>query len=137
MLNDVKLQGRLTADPELRKTTTGTSVASFTIAVDRDYQSGEANTDFINIVAWRGTAEFVSKYFKKGKMILVGGSIQVRSYTTKNGEKRYATEVVADKVWFCGDRNKTASTGEFDGYTGGNAAATNSFEEVEDEELPF
>lgn len=108
MLNSVILMGRMTADAELRTTTSGTSVTAFTIAVDRDYvKSGEERqADFINIVAWRNTAEFVERYFHKGDMIAVVGSIQVRNYEDKNGNKRYATEVIAEKVSFCGGKRE-------------------------------
>ena len=104
-LNKAVLIGRLTADPELKQTQSGISVVTFTIAVNRRYQSknatdGQQIADFINIVAWRQTAEFVSRYFKKGNPILVCGSIQVRSYTDNQGNKRYVTEVVADEVSF-------------------------------------
>jgi single-strand DNA-binding protein len=97
--------GRLTADVVLRTTTSGTSVASFTIAVDRNQK--EKKTDFINIVAWRNTAEFVSKYFHKGDMIALEGSIQTRNYEDKNGNKRTAFEVCAEDVSFCGSKNNT------------------------------
>lgn len=105
MLNTAIIMGRLTADPELRTTTTGLSVTSFTVAVDRNYKSGdERQTDFINVTAWRGTADFVSRYFKKGQMIAVQGSIQVRNYEDKNGNKRTAFEIVAENVSFCGSK---------------------------------
>ena len=103
MINRVVLIGRLTADPELKTTPAGVSVCSFSIAVDRGYvkQGEERKTDFINIVTWRGTAEFVSRYFSKGKLIAVDGSIQTRNYEDKQGNKRTAFEVVADNVSFC------------------------------------
>ncbi len=103
MINRVVLMGRLTADPELRQTPNGISVASFSVAINRNYssKSGERQTDFINIVAWRQTAEFVSRYFHKGNMIALDGSIQTRNYTDKNGNKRTAFEVVAENVSFC------------------------------------
>lgn len=106
MLNCAILMGRLTADPELKTTNSGLSVTSFSVAVDRRYaKSGEEKqTDFINIVAWRQTAEFICKYFKKGQMIAVQGSIQTRNYEDKNGNKRTAFEVVADNVSFCGSK---------------------------------
>ena len=111
MLNTAIIMGRLTADPELRTTQTGLSVTSFTVAVDRNYKSGdERQTDFINVVAWRGTADFVSRYFKKGQMIAVQGSIQTRNYEDKNGNKRTAVEIVADNVSFCGSKNESGST---------------------------
>ena len=105
MINSVVLMGRLTADPELRTTQTGKSVASFTLAVDRDFQqSGEKQADFISVVAWGKTAEFIDKYFCKGRMIAVVGRIQTRTYTDKDGNKRKATEVMADKVSFTGEK---------------------------------
>lgn len=107
MLNSVIIMGRLTADPELRTTTNGLSVTSFTVAVDRNYKSGdERQTDFISVVAWRGTADFVTRFFKKGQMIAVQGSLQVRNYEDKNGNKRTAYDVVADNVSFCGSKNE-------------------------------
>ena len=107
MLNEIILMGRLTRDPELRHTQSGTKVAAFALAVDRDYKdaSGEKETDFIDIVAWRGTAEFVSKYFTKGRMAVVKGRLQVRDWTDKDGNKRRSAEVVAESVYF-GDSRK-------------------------------
>ncbi len=104
--------GRLVADPELRQTPNGVSVCSFRIAVDRNYSSrgGERQADFIDIVAWRQSAEFVSKYFNKGKMIIVEGSIQTRSYEDKNGNKRTAVEVVADNVQFGESKSASSSS---------------------------
>ncbi len=108
MLNRAILMGRLVADPELRQTPNGVSVCSFRIAVDRNYSKDrERQTDFIDIVAWRQSAEFVSRYFSKGKMIIVEGSIQTRNYEDKNGNKRTAVEVVADNVQF--GESKSAS----------------------------
>ena len=101
-LNRVVIMGRLTRDPELRRTGSGTAVTSFSLAVDRDFksQSGEKETDFIDIVAWRNTAEFVSKYFTKGRMAVVEGRLQIRDWTDKDGGKRRSAEVVADNVYF-------------------------------------
>ncbi len=106
MLNVVALTGRLVEDPELKTTTNGVSVCSFRIAVDRDYapQGQERKADFINVVAWRGTAEFVAKFFRKGQMIAVNGSIQTRQYEDRRGNKRTAVEVVAGSVSFCGSK---------------------------------
>lgn len=106
MLNISTLMGRLTADPELRRTPNGVSVTTFTIAVERTYtpQGQEKQADFIDIVAWRNTAELVCKYFSKGRMIALNGSIQTRLYEDKEGHKRKAFEVVADNVFFCGDK---------------------------------
>ncbi len=133
MLNKIILMGRLTRDPELRRTQNGTAVASFTLAVDRDYkaQDGERETDFIDIVAWRSTAEFVSKYFTKGRMAVVEGRLQVRDWTDKDGNKRRSTEVLADSVYF-GDSKRSESGTQVD--------AGGGFHELTDEEkgeLPF
>lgn len=106
MLNKCFLLGRLTKDPEIRRTNGGTAVTSFTLAVDRDFKTnGEKDTDFIEVVAWRNTAEFVSKYFSKGRMAIVEGRLQIRDWTDKNGNKRRTAEVVADNVYF-GDSKK-------------------------------
>lgn len=115
MLNSIIIMGRLTADPELRTTTSNVSVTSFTVAVDRNYKNGdERQTDFINCVAWRGAADFVSRYFSKGRMIAVQGSLQTRNYEDKKGNKRTAVEILADSVSFCGDRpNESTGTGTF------------------------
>lgn len=114
MLNCAIIMGRLTADPELRTTPNGISVTSFSVAVDRSYQKSgeERQTDFINVVAWRQTAEFVSRYFHKGSMIAVQGSIQTRNYEDKAGAKRTAFEIVADNVSFCGSKAESG-TGNF------------------------
>ena len=103
-MNIVAIMGRLTADPELRTTSSGTSVTSFTVAVDREFKKDE--TDFLNVVAWRQTADFITRYFRKGKMIAIVGSIQTRQYEDKNGNKRTATEIIAEKASFCGDKNE-------------------------------
>ena len=103
MLNKIFLQGRLVADPELRHTQNGIAVASFRLAVDRDFkdrETGERKADFINIVAWRQTAEFVSRFLTKGRLAIVEGKLQTRDYTDRDGNRRYATEVVADNVYF-------------------------------------
>ena len=122
MLNRIILMGRLTRDPELRRTGSGTAVTSFSLAVDRDFksQSGEKETDFIDIVAWRNTAEFVSKYFTKGRMAVVEGRLQIRDWTDKDGGKRRSAEVVADNVYF-GDSKRDG--GDNSGYTPGYAPA--------------
>lgn len=106
MLNEIVLMGRLTADPELKQTPNGVSVSTFTIAVDRDIknQEGGYDVDFINIVAWRKLAEFVSQYFQKGQLATVKGRLQIRPYTDKNGNKRTVAEVVADKMYFAGQK---------------------------------
>lgn len=107
MLNNVCVMGRLTRDPELRRTQSGTAVTSFTIAADRDFknQNGEKEADFFDVIAWRNTAEFVSSYFAKGRMAVVSGRLQSRTYTDKDGNKRKVVEIVADSVYF-GDSKK-------------------------------
>ena len=154
MLNKIFIMGRLTRDPELRRTQNGTAVTSFSLAVDRDYksQSGEKETDFIDVVAWRGTAEFVSKYFTKGRMAVVEGRLQIRDWTDREGGKRRSAEVVADNIYF-GDSKRDGggdygSPPPYDSpapaYSGsGHGSASRSestdFSEVneEDGELPF
>ncbi len=140
MLNVVVLTGRLTADPELKTTTNGTSVCSFSIAVDRRYRSGEdRQTDFINIVAWRTSAEFVSKYFKKGQMIAIEGSIQTRRYQDKEGNNRTAFEVVANNVQFAdfarreGESTAPAATTSYSNADAGDFASIDD----SDDDLPF
>ena len=122
MLNKIFLMGRLTRDPELRRTQTGTPVASFTLAVDRDFKdrsTGERATDFIDVVAWRQTGEFVSRYFTKGRMAVVEGRLQMRDWTDKDGNKRRAAEVVADQVYF-GDSKRDGDGGGYStGYSQG------------------
>jgi single-strand DNA-binding protein len=133
MLNKIFVMGRLTKNPELRRTGSGTPVASFTLAVDRDFKSqgGEKETDFIDIVAWRSTAEFVSKFFSKGRMAVVEGRLQIRDWTDKDGNKRKNAEIVADNVYFGdskrdGQQDKPVAQQEF-----------NEIEEDDDETLPF
>ena len=149
-LNKVVLAGRITADPELKQTASGISVLSFTIAVNRGYVSknseqGERQADFINVVAWRSTAEFISKYFRKGSAICVTGSIQTRSWQDQQGQKRYATEVVADEAAFVESRGEA---GNNQGYTtdaygsapsySSNAGSVPNFEDHNtDDDLPF
>ena len=140
MINCAVIMGRLTSGPELKTTSSGVSVTAFCVAVDRNYvkQGEERQTDFINVVAWRQTAEFVERYFHKGSMIAVQGSIQSRSYEDKNGNKRTAVEVVANNVSFCGSKN-----GENNGFTASddnltvNKADFNSLELSDDDGLPF
>ena len=151
--------GRLTSEPELRTTGNGISVCSVTVAVDRNYQrqGQERETDFINVVAWRQTAEFVTRYFRKGQMIAVQGSIQVRGYEDRNGNKRTAVEIVADTVSFCGSKAETGAGGQSAGapaptgnpappvpaYQQGSGAGVSNatpddFSQLEmDDELPF
>lgn len=140
MFNLVVLTGRLTADPELKTTPNGVSVTSFSIAVSRRYRAGEeTQADFINIVAWRQTAEFVSKYFKKGSMIGIEGSIQTRKYVDKNGSNRTVFEVVANNVQFVESKRDgaSASVGNDQPVSFSNAEA-NDFSEIGgDDDLPF
>lgn len=113
MLNNVVLMGRLTKDPELKQTPQGVSVVTFSLAVDRNYgRTEEKQTDFINIIAWRNTADFVSKYFTKGQLVAVRGRLQTRTWQDQNGQKRYATDVVADEVFFAESKGKTEQTDE-------------------------
>ncbi|MBU5626135.1 single-stranded DNA-binding protein [Oscillibacter sp. MSJ-2] len=152
MLNRIILMGRLVADPELRRTQSGTPVTSLRIAVDRDFknQSGEKETDFIDVVAWRATAEFVAKYFAKGRMAVVEGRLQIRPWTDKEGNKRTSAEVVADNVYF-GDSKRDGGGDSFAAPNYGAPAgggyrsapspvdAHSDFAEIgeEDGELPF
>ena len=139
MLNEIILQGRLTDTPELKTTNSGKSVCSFSLAVERDFSTdGEKTTDFINIVTWNKTAEFVSRYFAKGKQMVVKGSLQTRKYQTQNGDNRTATEVVAEKVYFCGDKAEQPTT-QYSTPTGGVSQNEAQFEDVrfDDEDIPF
>ena len=150
MLNRIVLMGRLTRDPELRRTQSGTAVTSFSIACDRDFKSqgGEKETDFIDIVAWRGTAEFVSKYFTKGRMAIVEGRLQIRDWTDNNGSKRRSAEVIADNIYF-GDSKRDSAPSDYDapppyGAPSGRGTpapmeSRSDFAEIgeEDGELPF
>ena len=146
MLNKVFIMGRLTRDPELRRTQSGTPVTGFSLAVDRDFksQTGEKETDFIDVVAWRSTAEFVTKYFTKGRMAVVEGRLQIRGYTDKDGKKRHIAEVVADNVYF-GD-SKSDNTPHSGSWAPAgsyqqtySAPAAQDFAEIDDEDgdLPF
>ena len=151
MLNKIILMGRLTRDPELRRTQSGTAVTSFSLAVDRDFksQSGEKETDFIDIVAWRSTAEFVSKYFSKGRMAVVEGRLQIRDWTDREGGKRRSAEVIADNVYFGDSKRDAASDGSYapayGAPTSGRSSAPypaeghSDFAEIgeEDGDLPF
>ena len=125
MLNHITIMGRLVRDPELRRTGSGIAVASFTVAVDRDFggrDGGEKETDFIDCVAWRQTGEFVSKYFTKGRMIVVSGRLQIRSWNDKDGNKRRTAEVVADNCYFGDSKRDGDSMGSYGGNTyGGNS----------------
>ena len=148
MLNHITLMGRLVRDPELRRTPNGLAVTSFTLAVDRDFksQSGEKETDFIDVVAWRQTAEFVSKYFAKGRMVVVEGRLQIREWTDKDNNKRRTAEVVAENVYFGDSKPAGGSSYEAPAY-GAPAAAPaytapvggSAYAEVDDQDgdLPF
>ena len=145
MLNRIVLMGRLTRDPELRKTQSDTPVCSFSLAVDRDYKrDGEKETDFIDVVAWRSTAEFVSRYFAKGRMAVVEGRLQIRDWKDKEGNNRRSAEVVADNVYF-GDSNKDGGNRSGGGSYGGSydnsyQQPSGDFSEIPDDdagELPF
>ena len=155
MLNHIVIMGRLTRDPELRRTGSGIAVASFTVAVDRDFggrDGGEKETDFIDCVAWRQTGELVSKYFTKGSMAVVSGRLQIRNWTDKEGNKRRSAEVVADNVYF--GESKRSSEGNaysgnstysapaapsYGGYSAPAAAPASDFAMLEDDDaqLPF
>lgn len=149
MLNQITIMGRLTRDPELRRTSSGIAVTSFTVAVDRDFSGkdgGEKETDFIDCVAWRQTGEFVSKYFSKGSMIVVSGRIQIRGWTDKDGNKRKAAEVVADNVYFGESKQSRDSTPGHSGdndvhgsYSGPAIAPAQDFALLDDDDakLPF
>lgn len=143
MMNKVFLMGRLGRDPETRYTNSGTKVASFSLAVDRDFKdkaTGARATDWVEIVAWRQTAEFASKWFRKGQVVVVEGRLQVRDYTDREGNKRRAHEVVADSIYFCGSKDQSARPSD------GNADESRlpegksaEFAEMNDDdgELPF
>ena len=145
MLNHISLMGRLTRDPELRYTQSGTAVASFSLAVERDFgsrESGERQTDFIDCVAWRQTGEFVSKYFSKGNMAAVSGRLQIRDWNDKEGNKRRSAEVVVDNVYFCESkksRDSGASAGSVPAGYQQAAASGSAFAELDDDDgqLPF
>lgn len=132
MINNVILMGRLTVDPVLKTTPSGIFVLQFGLAVDRDYSKEKQECDFINIVAWKTTAEFISKYFTKGSMIAIVGRLQTRTYTDKNGEKRYICEVVADKVSFTGEK-RNATQGNSDVLRG----ISDNEEIISDDDVPF
>ena len=132
-MNKLILMGRLVADPELKTTPSGLSVTTVRVAVNRRYSADGTNTaDFFDVVCWRQTADFVAKYFAKGRMIGVVGSLQTRSWTDKNGNKRYVTEVIADEAYFCGDKAETETKAK------AKPEAEPELTEVDDgEELPF
>ena len=156
MLNKVILMGRMVSDPELKTTTSNLSVASFSVAVERNYvkQGSERETDFINVVAWRQTAEFVCKYFSKGQLIALDGTLQTRSYKDRDGNNRYITEVVTDNVYFTGDRkndnfsqqsttkntkqnNTRQSNNQYNKPPANNYGGYSDYEMPTDDDLPF
>ena len=145
MLNHITLMGRLVRDPELRRTGSGVAVASFRIAVDRDYSpkdGGERKADFIDCVAWRQTGEFISKYFAKGRMIVVDGRLEMRDWTDKDGNKRISAEVIVDNAYF-GDSKRDGdgvpAAGSFGSYSAPASAPASDFAMLEDDDaqLPF
>ena len=150
MLNHIVIMGRLTRDPELRRTGTGVAVASFSLAVDRDFSprdGGERETDFIDCVAWRQTGEFVSKYFTKGRMAVVSGRLQIRAWTDKDGNKRRSAEIVADNVYFGDSKKDDTDNGGYTGFVPNSAATPSTYPapsgsdyamlEDDDAQLPF
>ncbi len=149
MLNHITIMGRLTRDPELRRTGSGVAVASFRVAVDRDFapkDGGERKTDFIDCVAWRQTGEFISKYFTKGRMIVVDGRLEMRDWNDKDGNKRTSAEIVVENAYFGdskrdGDGGNTyaAPSGSFGGYAAPAAAPASDFAMLDDDDaqLPF
>ena len=141
MLNKIIIMGRLTRDPELRRTGSGTSVTSFSLACDRDFksQSGEKETDFIEVVAWKNTAEFVSKYFSKGRMAVVEGRLQIRDWTDKAGNKRTTAEVVADNVYFADSKRSESNDNQKENFNALSGRLSDDFVPIseEDGEIPF
>ena len=148
MLNHIVIMGRLTRDPELRRTGSGVAVTSFTLAVDRDFgknENGEKETDFIDCVAWRQTGEFVSKYFTKGSMAVVSGRLQIRNWNDKDGNKRRTAEVVADNVYFGESKRQSEGAGyaapatpAYGGYSAPSAPASDfAMLDDDDAQLPF
>ena len=138
MLNRIVIMGRLTRDPELRQTNSGTAVASFTLAVDRDFAdkaTGQRECDFIDCVSWKGTAEFVSRYFTKGRMAAVDGRLQIREWTDINGNKRRSAEIVADHVYF-GDSKRDGGSTETP-YTAQGAPQNDGYAELSDDDGDF
>ena len=138
MLNKVIVMGRLVRDPEMRRTTTGVAVTNFAVAVDRDFkdkETGETTTDFIDCVAWRNTAEFVSRYFTKGRMAVVEGQLQIRPWKDKDGNKRKSAEIIADSVYFGDSKSEESAKPS---YRPDVAYEEPKFEELpDDEKLPF
>ena len=141
MLNKIILMGRLCTNPELRRTGSGTAVTSFSLACDRDFksQSGEKETDFIEVVAWKNTAEFVSKYFSKGRMAVVDGRLQIRDWTDKAGNKRTTAEVVADNVYFADSKRSESNDNQKENFNALSGRLSDDFVPIseEDGEIPF
>ena len=141
MLNKIIIMGRLTIDPELRRTGSGTAVTSFSLACDSDFksQSGDKETDFIEVVAWKNTAEFVSKYFSKGRMALVDGRLQIRDWTDKAGNKRTTAEVVADNVYFADSKRSESNDNQKENFNALSGRLSDDFVPIseEDGEIPF
>ena len=142
MLNKIIIMGRLTRDPELRRTGSGTAVTSFSLACDRDFksQSGEKDTDFIEVVAWKNTAEFVSKYFSKGRMAVVEGRLQIRDWTDKAGNKRTTAEVVADNVYFADSKRSESNDNQKENFNALSGRLSDDFVPAlndDTSELPF
>ena len=141
MLNKVVIMGRFTKDPELRRTGSGTAVTSFSLACDRDFksQSGDKETDFIEVVAWKNTAEFVSKYFSKGRMAVVEGRLQIRDWTDKSGNKRITAEIVADNVYFADSKRSESNENQKENFNALSGRLSDDFVPLseEDGEIPF
>ena len=141
MLNKIIIMGRLTIDPELRRTGSGTAVTSFSMACDRDFksQSGDKEADFIEVVAWKNTAEFVSKYFSKGRMAVVEGRLQIRDWTDKDGGKRRSAEVVADNVYFADSKRSESNDNQKENFNALSGRLSDDFVPIieEDGEIPF
>ena len=141
MLNKIIIMGRLTRDPELRRTGSGTAVTSFSLACDRDFksQSGDKETDFIEVVAWKNTAEFVSKYFSKGRMAVVEGRLQIRDWTDKAGNKRTTAEVVAENVYFADSKRSESNDNQKENFNALSGRLSDDFVPIseEDGDIPF
>ena len=141
MLNKVVIMGRFTKDPELRRTGSGTAVTSFSLACDRDFksQSGDKETDFIEVVAWKNTAEFVSKYFSKGRMAVVEGRLQIRDWTDKAGNKRTTAEVVADNVYFADSKRSESNDNQKENFNALSGRMSDDFVPISEGggDIPF
>ena len=139
MLNHITIMGRLVRDPELRRTGSGTAVASFTLAVDRDYSKEEKKADFINCVAWRQTGEFVSKYFAKGRMMVAEGRLEMREWTDRDGNKRISAEVNVENAYFADSKKEDNATHGAPSYTPSSAVPASDYQPLTDVDptLPF